>query len=246
MRERTRLLVVGGTSFLGVAIATLPAALLAAHLPAGLALEGAGGSVWNGAADLVRLRGAPLGAASWRLEPLALLTGRLAYRVELTRADAAVRGRIAATLGGALEGEELALELPIAALDHGPPGSTWQGGIKGRISRIRLEHGWPVALAGEFTVTELKPPGAGVAIGSYQVAFDPAPASAKQLVGRVRDLIAPLAVRAQLVLKPDRSCALEGDITPRPDAPPEVAQAVAFLGAPDAAGRRPFVLGCAF
>jgi general secretion pathway protein N len=246
MRQRTRLLAVGGTAFLGVAIATLPAALVANHLPAGLALEGAGGSVWSGGADRVRQRGTALGSASWKLEPLALLAGRLAYRIELTRADASLRGRIAATIGGALEGEDLTIELPIAALDRGPVGAAWQGGIKGRIARIRLEHGWPVALTGEFTVSELKPPGATVALGSYLVTFDPAPANAVQLVGRVRDQVAPLAVRAQLSLKPDRSCALEGDVTPRPNAPAEVAQAVAFLGAPDAAGRRPFVLGCAF
>ena len=53
-------------------------------------------------------------------------------------------------------------------------------------------------------------------------------------------------MRAQLLVKHDRSFSLEGDITPKPGAPAEVTQAVAFLGAPDASGRREFVLGGTF
>jgi len=239
MASRQRLLAVGTLAFLAVALATFPAALLGRHLPGGLALEDAGGSLWHGGAERARLGATPLGAARWDL-----LTGRLAYRIELVRPDGGVSGRIAASLGGALEGEDLALELPLAALDHGPSG--WQGDVRGRVARIRLEHGWPVALTGEFTISNLKQRGMNVALGSYAIAFDPTAATAGRLIGRVKDLDGPLAVRAQLILKPDRSCSLEGDVTPKPGTPPEIAQAIGFLGAPDAAGRRAFVLGCAF
>jgi general secretion pathway protein N len=246
MRQRTLLLTVGGAVFIVVLIATLPASLVASHLPAGLSAENVGGSVWNGGADLVRLRGAPLGALSWSFEPLALASGRLAYRIELGRRDGSVRGRVAATLGGTLEGENLDLDLPLAALDRGPPGNAWQGQLKGHMVRIRLEHGWPTALVGQFTVAALQPPGANRTLGSYAIDFDPGASSTSQLTGRVREVDAPLKVRAQLVIKPDHSYSLDGDVTPKPGAPPEVAQAVAFLGPADAAGRRQFVLGGTF
>ena len=246
MRQRTLLLAVGGTVFVGVLVATLPASLVVSHLPPGLTAEDVGGSVWSGGADVVRLRGVPLGALSWSFEPLLLASGRLAYRIELTRNDGGVRGRVALTAGGALEGDNLDLDLPIAALDRGPPSAAWQGKLKGHVARIRLEHGWPVALNGEFTVAALQPPGASRSIGNYAIDFDAGASSAAQLTGRVRDVEAPLKVRAQLVIKPDRSYSLDGDVTPRPGAPPEVAQAVAFLGAADSAGRRQFVLGGAF
>src|SRR6267154_3227280 len=102
MRQRTLLALVGGAAFLGVGIATLPASLLSARLPAELSLEGVSGSIWSGAAETVRLRGTPLGAASWSATPLALFAGRLDYQVELVRADGFLRGRIGASFGGTL------------------------------------------------------------------------------------------------------------------------------------------------
>ncbi len=244
MQERTRLVTVGAAAFLCVAIATFPVALVARHLPAGLVLEDAGGSVWHGGASSARLGGTPLGALHWDLQPLALLRGRLAYQLEIVRPDGTVSGRFALTPGGAIEGDDIALNLPLGALDRGPGG--WQGGLAGRLDHLRLEHGWPTALTGELTVSDLKQRGMNGTLGSYAVAFDPSAASGGRLVGRVRDVAAPLAVRAQLIVKPERNCSLEGDVTPRPTTPPEVAQALAFLGAPDAAGRRAFVLPCGF
>ena len=246
MRQRTLIVLVGGVVFLGVGLATLPATLLVSHLPPGVTAEGVSGSVWSGAADLIRLRGQPLGAANWTAEPLALFSGRLNYHVELERPDGFVRGRLGASFGGALVGEDLELDLPMAALGGGPTGSGWLGGLAAQLKSIRLENGWPVALNGHVTVSKLQPPGTQVAIGSYAIDFDPPAESAERLVGRVRDVDSPLLVRAQLVIKHDRSFSLEGDVTPRPGAPQEVTQAVAFLGAPDAAGRRQFVLGGSF
>ena len=246
MRQRTLIVVVGGVVFLGVGLATLPASLLASHLPSEVTAEGVSGSVWSGAADVIRLRGQPLGAASWTAEPLALLSGRLNYHVELERPDGFARGRLGASLGGALLGEDLEFDLPMSALGGGPSGSGWLGSVAAQLKTLRLENGWPVALNGHVTVAKLQPPGAQVAIGSYAIDFDPPGDSGDKLIGRVRDVDSPLLVRAQLVLKHDRSFSLEGDVTPRPGAPQEVMQAVAFLGAPDAMGRRQFVLGGSF
>jgi len=81
-----------------------------------------------------------------------------------------------------------------------------------------------------------------LAVGSYALDFDDGAASAGQLVGRVRDLQAPLVVRAQLTIRRDRSYTLEGEVTPRPGAGADVSQAVAFLGSPDSSGRRAFTI----
>ena len=242
MRQRTLLVLVGGIVFVAVGVATLPASLVTSHLPPELTLEGVGGSIWSGAADTVRLRGAPLGAASWTAAPLSVLAGRLDYHIELASSEGFVRGGVSAALGGALTGNEIELDLPIASLGGAPAGNGWTGELKGTLHSIRLEHGWPVSLEGALTASRLRPPGAEVSIGSYALDFDPE-ALPGQLTGRVRDTDSPLIVRAQLVIKPDRSFSLEGDVTPRPGAPSAVTQAVAFLGAPDAMGRRQFMLG---
>lgn len=239
MRQGLLLALVGALVFLGVGIATLPASLLVDRLPADLKVEGVSGSVWNGGADSILLRGIPLGAFSWSAQPAALLAGELAFHIEVTRPDGYVRGRIAATGGGALTGEEVELALPLTAL-HPHADNDWRGELRGTVHSVRLERGWPVALVGSFRMLGLTPPDPRRPIGDYAVDFDGKSDSASQLVGRVRDLNAPLVVRAQIFIRRDRSYQLEGEVTPRPEAPPEVSRAVAFLGAPDASGRRNF------
>ncbi len=239
MRQGVVIAIVGALVFVGVGIATLPASLLVDRLPPDLKVEGVSGTVWNGAADAIRLHGTPLGAFSWSAEPAALLTGELAFHIEVTRADGYVRGRIAATLGGALTGRDLEMQLPLTTLHPGAD-DDWRGGLHGTVQSVRLERGWPVALVGAFQMTGLTPPSSQMPIGDYALEFDGRADTPTQLVGRVRDLAAPLVVRAQLEIKRDRSYTLEGEVTPRPDAPPDVSRAVAFLGSPDAAGRRTF------
>jgi general secretion pathway protein N len=239
MRQGVVIAAVGAAVFVAVGLATLPASLLVGRLPPDLKVEGVSGTVWNGGADAIRLRGAPLGALSWSVEPAALLAGEFAYHIEVTRADGYVRGRIGATAGGALSGRDIGLELPLTTL-HPGSAKDWRGSLHGTVQSVRLERGWPVALVGAFQMTGLTPPSSDLPIGDYALEFDGRADTPSQLVGRVRDLNAPLVVRAQLVLRRDRSYALEGEVTPRPDAPPDVSRAVAFLGAPDAAGRRTF------
>ncbi|MEI8298983.1 MAG: type II secretion system protein N [Pseudomonadota bacterium] len=240
MRQSWLLTLVGLIVFVGVIVATLPASVLVGRLPPDLAVEGVVGTLWNGSADSIRLQGAPLGALSWTAEPLALLSGKLAYHIEVTRPDGFLRGRVAATLGGALEADGVELSLPVTALhpEHGP--QAWDGTLSGHLARARLEHGWPVALVGAFTVSKLRPPGSALAIGSYAIEFDGRANTPAQLVGRVRDVDAPLLVRGQLQISHERAYKLEGEVTPRPSASADVSRAVAFLGTPDASGRRAF------
>lgn len=239
MRQGVVLGVVAAAAFVAVGIATLPASLVASHLPPDLKVDGVSGTIWNGGADTLRLRGVSLGAFNWSVEPAALLSGELAFHIEVTRPDGFVRGRVAATAGGTLTGSDLELELPLTAL-HPEAKNDWQGDLKGTVKSVRLENGWPVALIGTFTMSGLTPPSAEMAIGDFALDFDGKADTPQQLVGRLRDLSAPLLVRAQLIVHRDRSYALTGEVTPRRDAPPEVSRAVAYLGAPDASGRRSF------
>lgn len=240
MRQGTALALVGGLVFVAVGIATLPASLLVGRLPPELHADGVSGTVWNGGADSISLRGAPLGAVSWSAEPGSLLHGELGYQIEITRTDGFIRGHVAAALGGTLNLDHVDLALPLAALSAMPNAAGWRGDFTGSIQSLRLEHGWPVALEGTFTTSAVRVPGSDLPIGSYAIEFDGRGNTPEQLVGRVRDLEAPLLVRAQLLIKHDRSYGLDGDVTPRPGASPDVSQAVAFLGSPDSSGRRAF------
>ncbi|HXQ30429.1 MAG TPA: type II secretion system protein N [Steroidobacteraceae bacterium] len=240
MRQRTLIAVVGGLVFVGVAVGTLPASLLVSRLPPDLKADGVSGSIWSGSADAIRLRGTPLGAINWAADLGALLHGQLAYEIDLSRPDGFVRGHIAASLGNGLTGENISLELPVTTLNPERASTAWQGDLKGTVRLVRVVNSWPTTLAGAFTLSNLKPPGADQALGTFAIEFDPKASTPVQLVGRVSDVDSPLLVRAQLIIRRDRSYVLDGDVTPRPGAPPEVARAVAFLGAPDSSGRRQF------
>jgi general secretion pathway protein N len=242
MRQRVLLAVIGAAVFLAVGIATLPASLLVARLPPDFRLQGAGGTVWHGAADSVRLRTVELGALRWDLDALALLHGRLEYEVALERADGHLRGRVGATAGGTLLAHDLQLALPVGALSPATGANGWRGDLTGTVRSARVEAGWPTSLVGYFEVAHLRPPGSALEVGSYTFEFSPGAGTTAKLVGLVREHEAPLVVRAQLAISSDRSYVLEGEVRPRPQAPAEVVNAIAFLGAPDAAGRRSFTI----
>ncbi len=243
MRQGTLLALVGVVVFAGVGVATLPASLVTGRLPPQFRIDGATGTVWRGSATQASWQGAPLGALTWRAHPLSLLRGRADYSIELTRPDGYARGRVAATFdGGAVAARDVELQLPITALARTVAANAWRGDLAGTVAHARLENGWPVDLVARFTMSGLRPPGAAFQVGSYELNFDEAASTREQLTGRVRDLEAPLVVRGQLVIRPNRSYVLEGEVTPKPGAPPEIANTVAFLGLPDAAGRRQFTI----
>jgi hypothetical protein len=243
VRQGILLTVVGVTVFAVVGVATLPASVVTSRLPPQFGVEGASGTVWRGAATQVRWQGIPLGALQWQAHPLSLLTGRADYSIELTRPDGHARGRIAATFGGgAVAAENVELQMPITALSPNVAANAWRGDLHGTVARAVLRNGWPVDLVARFTMSRLRPPGAAFEVGSYELNFDEAASTAERLTGRVRELEAPMSVRGQLEIRPNRSYTLSGEVAPKPGAPPEVANTIAFLGPADPQGRRSFTI----
>lgn len=243
MRQGPLIAIVGVLVFAGVGVATLPASIVVSKLPPQITVEGTSGSVWNGAATQASWQGTPLGALTWQAHPLSLLQGRADYSIELTRDDGFVRGRVSASFGGgSVEATDVAMQMPITALSRTVAANAWRGDLDGTVQRARLENGWPVDLVARFKMSRLRPPGAQFEVGSYELNFDEAGSTPQKLTGRVRDLDAPMVVRGQLEIQPNRSYTLQGEVAPKPGAPPEVANAIAFLGPADAAGRRQFAI----
>jgi hypothetical protein len=243
VRQGALLAAVGVVVFAVAGIATLPASVVTGRLPPQFAVEGASGTVWRGAATQVRWQGIPLGALQWRAHPLSLLAGRADYSIDLTRPDGHARGRISATFGGgSVAAEDVELQMPITALSPNVAANAWRGDLHGTVTRAEIANGWPVDLVARFTMSRLRPPGAAFEVGSYELNFDESASTPQRLTGRVRELEAPMIVRGQLEILPNRSYTLAGEVTPKPDAPPEVANTIAFLGPADPQGRRSFTI----
>jgi general secretion pathway protein N len=245
MRQGRLLAIIGVLVFLAVAVHTLPASLLASRLPAAISLSGVSGSVWNGSATDVTASGIDLGTVRWTGSPLTALTGRLQFDASATTTEGELKGRVQATLGGKLLVEDTTLHWPLQ-----PAGSAtsagWRGLIAGRIERIESEHGWPTRVVAVIDLNDLRAPGSEALLGNYRIEFDERSATAAGLSGRIRDVSGPMQVRAALAVRRDRTYLVEGEVAPRNGAPQNVLDTLAFLGPPDAQGRRPFSLSGTF
>ena len=78
-----------------------------------------------------------------------------------------------------------------------------------------------------------------MSIGSYVITF-PAADPSKEPVGQLRSVGGSLDVQGTLRLTRAPGVVVEGTVAARPDAPPELVKQLAYLGSPDAQGRRPF------
>jgi hypothetical protein len=227
-------------------VVTLPASLVSRSLKRfGLTATEYSGTIWSGAATGVAWRGTALGELRWNLRPLALLRARAAADLSFAGADGSASASIAAAPDGALEVTDLRLDLPLeflAALPTGMP-KGWRGRARGTFADLRLVAGWPVQAQGTLEVGGLVVPRLNQStIGSFEIrAPDPgaATAGAPAVTARVTDKDALLSVDAVLTLSPGRSFQLEGSVAPRAATPPDLLQALEFLGPADAAGRRP-------
>ena len=246
MRALRGYLLLGVLVFAVVIAATLPARVVVPFLPTRLALRDVSGSIWEGAAAQVTLDGAPLGQLQWHLSPLDGLRARLAGDVTITRPDGHLSGHLSVQRGGQIEAQGLSLDLPLNTLHPESTQAGWQGRLRGEVTYARLEQGWPVALAGHFTIEHLRAPNAPDDLGRFRLTFDPRDSTPQALLGRLQDDGGPLSVIAQLRLEPARAYQLAGDVAARGALSDELSRALAFLGAPSENGRRPISLSGTF
>lgn len=105
-RRRWPWILLGLVCLLGAAIATLPAELawrwlLSGQLK-GVELNGLSGSVWNGSATEVRIRGLGIGSLQWQLDPLALARMKPRLNVQLAGSGLQARMGLERLASGAL------------------------------------------------------------------------------------------------------------------------------------------------
>jgi general secretion pathway protein N len=240
------LISLGVAAALLLALATLPATLFASQLArAGLDAAALWGSVWNGRAQGLTWRSAPLGDLEWSVSPWSLLLGRMAGDIALSRPDGSLRAGYSLSLGGTLRLEDVQADLPVEMLSALPIGMprNWRGRLSGRFEEITLSGGWPTKLRGTLDMDGLvAPPPRNTSIGSYLVVIpDPEATAAADdsLTARVKDKEGPFSFEGRFTLGADRSFLLEGTLAPRGVTPPALLRSLELLGPADSSGRRP-------
>lgn len=239
------LIPVGLGAALCIAVATLPAQLLAGRL-ARLGLESVAltGTVWSGHARGLSWRSSQLGDLRWTLAPGELLRGRIGGDVQLSRPDGSLTTRVSVSFGGLVHLTGTKADLPVELLSSLPVGMprNWRGRLSARFDEIAVKSGWPTALRGTLDMDGLiAPPPRNISIGSYHVVMpDPAAGGSPdgRLIASVVDKEGPFSFEGRFTLGPDRSFLLEGTLAPRGNTPPPLLHSLELLGPPDANGRR--------
>ncbi len=240
------LITVGLAAAVCIALATLPAQVLAGRLTRiGLEPAALAGTVWNGRARGLSWRSVPLGDLDWAITPRELLRGRLGVDLELTRPDGSATTHASVAWGGELRLTGTSASLPVELLSALPVGLPrhWRGRLSAQFEEIVVERGWPTTLRGTLDMDGLiAPPPRNISIGSYRVEMpDPETAGAAdgQLTARVNDKEGPFSFEGRFTLGADRSFLLEGSLAPRGNTPPPLVRSLELLGPPDENGRRP-------
>jgi general secretion pathway protein N len=240
------LIALGLAAALLLAIATLPASLFSSQLSrAGLEAGALWGTVWNGGAQRLSWRSAPLGELRWTVSPWPLLRGRIGGDLALSRPDGSLRAAYSVSFRGTLRLEDVQADLPVEALASLPIGMprNWRGRLSGRFEEIVVSGGWPTTLRGTLDMDGLiAPQPRNTSIGSYLVVIpDPAAVDETQdaLTARVTDKEGPFSFEGRFTLGADRSFLLDGTLAPRGATPPALLRSLELLGPADADGRRP-------
>jgi hypothetical protein len=233
--RQIRLLAGAGLAALLVSlVALLPArvALGVLGLPPGAA-AGLTGTVWAGSAQRVSLAGLALGPVRWKIRPSRLLGGQLAADVEAKLPDGFVNGSFALGLGGALAISDLEAAAPLAWL--APAAGAAGGQVAARFDRLVLDAGRVETAIGTLKVAGVVLPiptaGRQLGPGTYAVAFETEGLGAGEpLTGLLSDAGGPLEITGTVKFTPPRSYELTGKARPRPEAPPELRNALQMLG----------------
>ncbi len=250
MKRTGALILFGVLVFVGIVVARLPASWAMPGPTSGIACSDLDGTIWNGTCTGLAFQQQPVGDLSWEVHARRLLAGKLSADVSLTRPAGSARGSVEIGLDKRITARDIQAELPIDQdlVSVLPPTLRGlRGKLRTQLALLQLDGHAIKAIQGTVEAHDLTD-GAGSGAqswGSYVLTFPPS--SGGDPIGQLRDLgSGPLAVEGTLRLTREPGFDLEGLVTARPTASPELAKDIQFLGSPDAQGRRPFSLAATF
>jgi len=250
MKRTIWLILFGVLVFAGFVVARLPASWVLPGPKSGVTCADADGTIWSGTCTGLTVQQQPVGDLSWELHAARLLAGKLNADIVIARPTGTAQGNVEVGFDKTINARDVKADLPldrelVAALPPNLRGL--RGKIHAELAHVRVQGQTLKAIQGVVQADDLRDGDGSNAQrwGSYSLTFPPS--TGGDPTGQLRDLGGgPLAVEGTLRLTPEPGFDLEGLVTARPTAPPELAKDIQFLGSPDAQGRRPFSLAGTF
>jgi general secretion pathway protein N len=230
-------------AFAVIVIARLPASWVVPAPPAPVACAAVDGSIWSGTCTGLTAQGAPIGDVTWSVYALRLFTGKLSANIPLVRPTGAIQGDFDVGFDKSVTARNVTARVPLdqSLLSLLPRGlQTLRGSANANIAFARIVNNIVKQIRGTIEIHDLEDREHGVMpLGSYSLLF-PGTASGDP-TGQLKDLGGPLAVDGTVRLLQDKpGFELQGYVTPRADATPELLNQLQYLGSPDSQGRRQF------
>lgn len=233
--------------FLGLVIfapANKLVGLFQSQIPPQVQLKGVDGRLLQGVASQVQAQGVSLSPLVWQLNPLALLGGRLAARLQGNLPSGeTIRTRLTAFPSGAVDLADLRLQMSIkdiAALAK-QPFVPVAGKVQLSVDEARLNAaGKPEEIQGRLDIvglqwTLLKP---ALPLGDYEVQLSTDDAGV--IRGTVRDREATLSAQGEVSLAPDGRYTAQVLLKPGPNTPAMIRNGLANMSRPNAQGEYSF------
>jgi general secretion pathway protein N len=236
IRNRTRLLLAGILTLLVGLLILFPARVAYNWVaPAGIKLSGLSGTVWSGSAAEISAAGVYARDLQWRMKPLALFTGRVAYAFKASPTSGFVDGNVAVGLGGAIILTDLNGALSLQSIEQvlGIPGI--RGDVSIRIESLHLIDGFPVSASGVLEVANLRAPRIDrSSIGGYRAELF----TQESGVGAsIEDTDGVIDVAGSLQLSADRSYQFVAQLAAKEGTSAGIRQQLQFLGSANDRGQ---------
>lgn len=139
MKTKT-LIITGLLAFGGTLIATLPASFVVEPLnkQPNITLSGAEGSLWTGNITQATVNNISWGEVHWKLQPLSLLTGKLAVKLDTKHPEADIKGIAKINLSKELTLQDVLFNISGSRINQLQPYAKFAGTAKGRIDNLYL------------------------------------------------------------------------------------------------------------
>ena len=203
--------------------------------PPGIALSGFEGTIWRGSARHMMAGGVYVGNFNWRIRPLRLFTGKLAFGIEGSPPSGFIESEFAIGFGGDIFLSDLRSSIPVETLQQVSKIQGLRGNASIRFERLQLSNGWPVSARGTLDVSALLIPlVAQTPIGDFRAeAFT----QEDGVVVSIEDIDAVVDLAGSLNISSDRQYRFVGLVAAKPETPEQIRQQLQFLGSPNARGQ---------
>ncbi len=236
MPTRRRLIVAGVITLVAGLVILFPARVAYDWFaPAAVRVGGISGSIWSGSASRASAGGIYVSNLQWRIKPLRLFTGKLAYAIRSGAGAESFEANLALSIGGDIYLTEMSADIPLQNLEVSSGVRGMRGTASARFERLVLSNGIPVAAKGTLEVSGLVLPLVSQSsIGDYRAEFF---TQQDGVVASVQDTDGIVDLAGSLKLAADGAYEFLGQLAPKPETPPQLRQQLLFLGSANERGQ---------